>query len=89
MSGEADPIFDAGWNAAIDAAAAACTAVDNASHGQGHQIRRPAGGGGNPHAHRSGEIGLGAMRCRTEIEALRRPDADRPEHDLRDACEAE
>lgn len=62
------------WNAAIRAAEAACRSVDRAAYGQGHRMGRARGGpiGVNPHAHRSGEISLGAQRCLGEIAGLRR-----------------
>lgn len=60
------------WNAAITKAVAACRLVDRAATGQGHQMRRARGGpiGINPHAHCSGEVGLGAQRCVGEISGL-------------------
>lgn len=63
------------WNAAIRAAMRACRVVDDAAHGQGHQLRRAPTGVAqprNPNAHRSGEISLGALRAKDEVAGLLR-----------------
>lgn len=68
-----------GWMEAIEAAAKICVKVADGARDQGIQLRRPASGTGNPNAHRSGEIRLGAMRCHDAIRDLTLPTVTPPE----------
>jgi len=69
-----DPREIAVWNAAIRAAEQVCRDVERAAVGQGVALgrARPGNGGRNPHAHRNGELRLGAARCLTGIADLRK-----------------